>query len=68
VQVLWEFFINGASKLPTRIARSAPREAVNAYAASIRQPTTADTVLCATDIAEPTQISFWRALIVAAAE
>src|SRR5262245_24399904 len=62
VQVLQEFFVNVTSKLTTRIARSTAREAVSAYAAWVRQPTTADTVLRATDIAELTQISFWDAL------
>ncbi len=68
VQVLQEFFVNVTSKLKTSIARSTAREAVSAYAAWVRQPTTPDTVLRATDIAELTQISFWDALIVAAAE
>jgi len=68
VQVLQEFFVNVTSKLTTRIARSTAREVVSAYAAWVRHPTTADTVLRATDIAELAQISFWDALIVAAAE
>jgi predicted nucleic acid-binding protein len=68
VQVLQEFFVNVTSKLPTRMARSAAREVVSAYGAWVREPTTAETVLRATDIAELAQISFWEALIVAAAE
>jgi predicted nucleic acid-binding protein len=67
VQVLQEFFVNVTRKLTTRIARSTAREVVSAYAAWVRRPTTADTVLRATDIAELAQISL-RELIVAAAE
>lgn len=68
VQVLQEFYVNVTRKLTTRVARSTAREVVNTYGAWIREPTTADTVLRATDIAELAQISFWDALIVAAAE
>jgi predicted nucleic acid-binding protein len=55
-------------KLTTRVARSTAREVVNTYSAWVREPTTPETVLRATDIAELAQISFWDALIVAAAE
>ncbi len=41
---------------------------MSAYGAWVREPTTPETVLRATDIAELAQISFWDALIVAAAE
>lgn len=41
---------------------------MNTYSAWVREPTTPETVLRATDIAELAQISFWDALIVAAAE
>jgi predicted nucleic acid-binding protein len=68
VQVLQEFFVNVTNKLTTRIARSTAREVVSAYAPWVRRPTTPETVLRATDIAELAQISFWDALIVAAAE
>jgi len=68
VQVLQEFYVNVTQKLATRVARSTAREVVSTYAAWIRQPTTADTVSRATDIAELAQISFWDALIVASAE
>jgi predicted nucleic acid-binding protein len=68
VQVLQEFFVNVTRKLSTRVARSTAREVVSTYAAWVREPTTAETVLRATDIAELAQISFWDALIVAAAE
>ena len=68
VQVLQELYVNVTQKLATRVARSTAREVVSTYAAWIRQPTTADTVSRATDIAELAQISFWDALIVASAE
>lgn len=68
VQVLQEFYVNVTKKLATRVARSTAREVVSSYGAWIREPTTADTVLRATDIAEMAKISFWDALNVAAAE
>jgi predicted nucleic acid-binding protein len=68
VQVLQEFYVNVTRKLSTRVARSTAREVVSTYGAWVREPTTAETVLRATDIAELAQISFWDALIVAAAE
>jgi len=68
VQVLQEFYVNVTRKLKTTVARSTAREVVSAYGAWVREPTTAETILRATDIAELAQISFWDALIVAAAE
>jgi predicted nucleic acid-binding protein len=68
VQVLQEFYVNVTRKLTTRVARSTAREVVNTYSAWVREPITPETVLRATDIAELSQLSFWDALIVAAAE
>ena len=68
VQVLQEFYVHVTRKLTTRVARSTAREVVNTYSAWVREPTTPETVLRATDIAELAQISFWDALFVAAAE
>jgi predicted nucleic acid-binding protein len=68
VQVLQEFYVSVTRKLTTTVARSTAREVVSAYGAWVREPTTAETVLRATDIVELAQISFWDALIVAAAE
>lgn len=68
VQVLQEFYVNATQKLRTPVARSTAREVVSTYGAWIREPTTTDTVLRATDIAEMAQLSFWDALIVASAE
>jgi predicted nucleic acid-binding protein len=68
VQVLQEFYVNVTRKLVTPVARSTAREVVSTYGAWIREPTTVETVLRATDIMELAQISFRDALIVAAAE
>jgi predicted nucleic acid-binding protein len=68
VQVLQEFYVNVTRKLTTPVASSIAREIMNTYAVWIREPTTADTVVRATHIAEMAQISFWDALIVASAE
>jgi predicted nucleic acid-binding protein len=68
VQVLQEFYVNVTRKLVTPVARSTAREVVGTYGAWIREPTTVETALRATDITELAQISFRDALIVAAAE
>jgi predicted nucleic acid-binding protein len=68
VQVLQEFYVNATRKLTIPVARSTAREVVSSYAAWIREATTADTVLRASDIADMAQISFWDALIFASAE
>ena len=68
VQVLQEFYVNATLKLKTSVARSTAREVVSAYGAWIHEPTTAETLTRASDIAEMAQISFWDALIVASAE
>jgi len=68
VQVLQEFFVNATRKLATPLAHMSAREVVSSYGAWIREPTTADTVTRAIDVAALAQISFWDALIVASAE
>jgi predicted nucleic acid-binding protein len=68
VQVLQEFYVNVTRKLSTPVSRSTAREVVSSYGAWVREPTTADTVVRAIDIAEMTQLMFWDALIVASAE
>jgi predicted nucleic acid-binding protein len=68
IQVLQEFYVNVTRKLATPVAVSTAREVVSTYRPWIRDPTTADTVLRATHIAEMARISFWDALIVASAE
>ena len=68
VQVLQEFYVNVTRKLATSVATSTARDVVTAYGAWIREATTVDTVVRATQIAEMAQISFWDGLIVASAE
>ena len=68
VQVLQEFYVNATRKLATPVAHMSACEVVSSYGAWIREPTTADTVTRAIDVAALAQISFWDALIVASAE
>jgi len=68
VQVLQEFYVNATRKLATPIAQMSAREVVSSYSAWVREPTTADTVSRAIDVAALAQMSFWDALIVASAE
>jgi predicted nucleic acid-binding protein len=68
IQVLQEFYVTVTQRLPTTLSRASAREVVRLYAPWVREPTTPDTVLRANELAELTQISFWDALIVAAAE
>lgn len=68
VQVLQEFYVNVTRKLATPVSRFTAREVVGTYGAWIREPTTVETVLRATEIAEGSRISFWDSLIVASAE
>jgi predicted nucleic acid-binding protein len=68
VQVLQEFYVNATRKLATRMAQVSAREIVSSYGAWVREPTTPDTVTRAIDLAALVRISFWDALIVAAAE
>jgi predicted nucleic acid-binding protein len=66
--VLQEFYVNATQKLKAPVTRSTAREVVGAYGTWIRELTTADTITRASDIAELAQLSFWDALILAAAE
>ena len=68
VQVLQEFYVNATHRLATPLARSTAREVVQTYAAWIHEPTTADTVTRAIDIAGLARLSFWDSLIIASAE
>ena len=68
VQVLQEFYVNATRKLATPVSRFTAREVVSAYGTWIREPTSVETVLRATEIAEVARVSFWDALIIASAE
>ena len=65
-QVLQEFYVTVTQKLAT--ARATAREIIRTYTPWVHHPTTPETILRASEIAELSQISFWDALIVAAAE
>jgi predicted nucleic acid-binding protein len=68
VQVLQEYYVNVTQKLATPLARATAREVLSAYGVWVREPMTVATVRRATDLAEMARLSFWDALIVAAAE
>ena len=68
VQVLQEFFVNATRKIAKPVATAQAREIIRLYRAWVRQDTSADTVLRATEIAELAHLCFWDSLIVAAAE
>jgi len=67
-QVLQEFYVNVTRKIPKPLAATAAREVVRDYAAWVETPITPATVARASEIAEIWQISFWDAMILAAAE
>lgn len=66
VQVLQEFYVTAIRKL--KIPRANAREAIQIYAPWVHCPTTPETILRASDLAESAQLSFLDALIIASAE
>ena len=68
VQVLQEFYVNATQELATPIAGSTAREVIKTYGVWIRRATTVETVTRAAELSELARMSFWDALIVAAAE
>lgn len=66
VQVLQEVYVTVTQKLAK--GRATAREIIRAYTPWVHHPTTPETVLRATEIAEFAQLSFWDGLIVASAE
>ena len=66
VQVLQEFYVTATQKLKT--PRASAREVVQTYTPWVQHPTTPETILRASDLAESARLSFWDALIVASAE
>ena len=66
VQVLQECYATVTRKLAT--AGSTAREIIQTYRPWVQCPTTPETILRASDLAESARISFWDALIVASAE
>jgi predicted nucleic acid-binding protein len=67
-QVLQEFYVNVTRKIGSPLPASAAREVVRDYAVWIESPITAATIARASEIGEVWQISFWDAMILAAAE
>ena len=67
-QVLQEFYVTVTRKIPTPVSAGVAREAVRHYAAWVRNPLTPATVIRASELSEAWQLSFWDALILAAAE
>ena len=67
LQVLQEFFQNCVRKLAEPNALALAREALTLYRPWLREATTLDTVLRASQLMELAQLSFWDALIVASA-
>jgi predicted nucleic acid-binding protein len=68
VQILQEFFVNATRKIANPLPLPTAREVLRVYRPWVRREATADTVLRATELMELAQLSFWDALIVAAAE
>lgn len=67
-QVLQEFYVNVTRKVSVPLPVSAAREIIRTYRVWVKQDTTAETILRATEISELAQLSFWDSLILAAAE
>jgi predicted nucleic acid-binding protein len=65
-QVLQEFYVTVTQKLAT--SHASAREIIRTYTPWVHHPTTPETLLRASEIAELAQLSFWDALIVASAE
>ena len=66
-QVLQEFYVNATRKIVSPLPRSTAREIVRAYAAWPVEPIGPADILLASELEEQHQLSFWDALIVAAA-
>lgn len=67
-QVLQEFYVNVTRKISVPLPVSAAREIIRTYRVWVKQDTTAETILRATEISDLAQLSFWDSLILAAAE
>src|SRR5215469_12562353 len=67
-QVLQEFYVTVTQKLGKPLSTSYARDIVRDYAQWVASPTTAQTVIRASEIGEVWKLSFWDSLILAAAE
>lgn len=68
VQVLEEFYVNVTRKIPAPLAKSEARDILRQYLIWEPVPLDGDLILDASDIEERHQLSFWDALIIAAAK
>jgi predicted nucleic acid-binding protein len=66
-QVLQEFYVNATRKIPTPIPRALARQIVKAYAVWQTELVGPPEIHLASELEEQHQLSFWDALIVAAA-
>ena len=67
IQVLQEFYVNITRKIPSPLTRSVARGLISNYMAWQVELNTPQTLLHASEIEERYQLSFWDALIIAAA-
>ncbi len=68
VQVLEEFYVNVTKKIPNPLGKSEARDIIRQYLVWEPVSIEGDLILEASDIEERYQISFWDALIIAAAK
>jgi predicted nucleic acid-binding protein len=67
-QVLQEFYVNVTQKIRSPITKSTAREIVRNYGSWVQSEITPATMVRASEISEVWKVSFWDAMIVAAAE
>ena len=67
-QVLQEFFVNATRKISAPLTAAAAREIVRDYTPWVAAPITPATILRASEVSDTWQLSFWDAMILAAAE
>ncbi|MBI3182722.1 MAG: PIN domain-containing protein [Myxococcales bacterium] len=67
VQVLQELYVTVTRKIPVPLPRKTARELIRNYQPWLTAPTDLDLISRATEVEELHQLSFWDALIVAAA-
>lgn len=68
VQVLEEFYVNATRKIPTPLGKSEARDIIRQYIVWEPVSVDGDVILEASDIEERYHLSFWDALIIAAAK
>jgi predicted nucleic acid-binding protein len=67
-QVLQEFYVNVTQKIKAPLNQNAAREVIRTYTPWVRSWITPATVVRASEIGEIWKVSFWDAMILAAAE